>query len=277
MNTTYRKKPLWNQKVNVRLMDLLKLIFLIVLVQIVISCDECDVIWWRTVSLKGLLSGWHPAGAEWGRDPSRHGGRHLHRLLHGSAVRWREEQQSHEGPGSWVGHGVLPLYWQLSLNCLHLFFTCKYRLFYFLFVNSFLSQDMNSFFKKILDLTYPVTSMFSGASFNSSINVVFKGKQIEVRLEIFLIESSQKRKTKEKRESKAVRQKELLDLTKFKRKSVLFKSFNSKVWPASNLSAVLCVFIKVYFVSHYAASLTFRWHCLKKTYLFSGIWFWTPL
>lgn len=36
-------------------------------------------------------------------------------------------------------------------------------------------------FKKVLDLTYPVTSMFSGASFNSSISGVFKGKQIEVR------------------------------------------------------------------------------------------------
>lgn len=35
-------------------------------------------------------------------------------------------------------------------------------------------------FKKILDLTYPVTSMFTGASFNSSISALFKGKQIEV-------------------------------------------------------------------------------------------------
>ena len=39
---------------------------------------------------------------------------------------------------------------------------------------------MTSIFKKVLDLTYPVTSMFSGASFNSSISSVFKGKQIEV-------------------------------------------------------------------------------------------------
>lgn len=39
---------------------------------------------------------------------------------------------------------------------------------------------MTSVFKKILDLTYPITSMFSGASFNSSINDVFKNKQIEV-------------------------------------------------------------------------------------------------
>lgn len=39
---------------------------------------------------------------------------------------------------------------------------------------------MTSYFKKILDLTYPVTSMFSGASFNSGISSVFKGKQIEV-------------------------------------------------------------------------------------------------
>lgn len=48
-------------------------------------------------------------------------------------------------------------------------------------VNFLCLQDMTSYFKKILDLTYPITSMFSGASFNSSISSVFKGKQIEVR------------------------------------------------------------------------------------------------
>ncbi|XP_069557612.1 patatin-like phospholipase domain-containing protein 7 [Brachyistius frenatus] len=41
------------------------------------------------------------------------------------------------------------------------------------------AMDMTSYFKKILDLTYPVTSMFSGASFNSSLSFVFKDKQIE--------------------------------------------------------------------------------------------------
>ncbi|XP_076005517.1 patatin-like phospholipase domain-containing protein 7 [Genypterus blacodes] len=41
------------------------------------------------------------------------------------------------------------------------------------------AMDMTSIFKKVLDLTYPVTSMFSGASFNSSISSVFKDKQIE--------------------------------------------------------------------------------------------------
>ncbi|KAM9393186.1 patatin-like phospholipase domain-containing protein 7 isoform 2-T2 [Pholidichthys leucotaenia] len=41
------------------------------------------------------------------------------------------------------------------------------------------AKDMTSYFKRILDLTYPVTSMFSGASFNSSISSVFKNKQIE--------------------------------------------------------------------------------------------------
>ncbi|KAM3874365.1 patatin-like phospholipase domain-containing protein 7a [Diretmus argenteus] len=41
------------------------------------------------------------------------------------------------------------------------------------------AMEMTSVFKKVLDLTYPVTSMFSGASFNSSLNNVFKGKQIE--------------------------------------------------------------------------------------------------
>ncbi|XP_026787188.1 patatin-like phospholipase domain-containing protein 7 [Pangasianodon hypophthalmus] len=39
--------------------------------------------------------------------------------------------------------------------------------------------EFGSMFKKILDLTYPVTSMFTGASFNSSIGAMFKDKQIE--------------------------------------------------------------------------------------------------
>ena len=42
-------------------------------------------------------------------------------------------------------------------------------------------QEMTSVFKKVLDLTYPITSMFSGAAFNSGISKVFKLKQIEVR------------------------------------------------------------------------------------------------
>ncbi|XP_067087723.1 patatin-like phospholipase domain-containing protein 7 isoform X1 [Osmerus mordax] len=41
------------------------------------------------------------------------------------------------------------------------------------------AMDMTSIFKKVLDLTYPVTSMFSGASFNSSVSSALKGKQIE--------------------------------------------------------------------------------------------------
>ncbi|XP_071396890.1 patatin-like phospholipase domain-containing protein 7 [Centroberyx affinis] len=41
------------------------------------------------------------------------------------------------------------------------------------------AMEMTSVFKKVLDLTYPVTSMFSGAAFNSGISNVFKGKQIE--------------------------------------------------------------------------------------------------
>ncbi|XP_011480200.1 patatin-like phospholipase domain-containing protein 7 isoform X3 [Oryzias latipes] len=41
------------------------------------------------------------------------------------------------------------------------------------------AMEMTSVYKKFLDLTYPVTSMFSGSSFNSSINNVFKSKQIE--------------------------------------------------------------------------------------------------
>ncbi|KAM3867690.1 patatin-like phospholipase domain-containing protein 7 [Diretmus argenteus] len=41
------------------------------------------------------------------------------------------------------------------------------------------AMDMTSIFKKVLDLTYPVTSMFTGASFNNGVSSVFKGKQIE--------------------------------------------------------------------------------------------------
>jgi len=40
---------------------------------------------------------------------------------------------------------------------------------------------MNSVFKTVLDLTYPITSMFSGSAFNTSISKVFEDKQIEVR------------------------------------------------------------------------------------------------
>lgn len=39
---------------------------------------------------------------------------------------------------------------------------------------------MNSVFATVLDLTYPITSMFSGSAFNDSINKVFQDKQIEV-------------------------------------------------------------------------------------------------
>ncbi|XP_026068364.1 patatin-like phospholipase domain-containing protein 7 [Carassius auratus] len=41
------------------------------------------------------------------------------------------------------------------------------------------AMDFGSIFKKITDLTYPVTSMFTGASFNSSISGIFQDKQIE--------------------------------------------------------------------------------------------------
>ncbi|KAI1900623.1 hypothetical protein AGOR_G00051830 [Albula goreensis] len=41
------------------------------------------------------------------------------------------------------------------------------------------AMEMTSVFKKIVDLTYPITSMFSGATFNSGVSTVFKGKQIE--------------------------------------------------------------------------------------------------
>ncbi|MGH0171918.1 UNVERIFIED_CONTAM: hypothetical protein FKN15_062138 [Acipenser sinensis] len=45
------------------------------------------------------------------------------------------------------------------------------------------AKAMNSVFKTVLDLTYPITSMFSGSAFNTSISKVFQDKQIEVRLD----------------------------------------------------------------------------------------------
>uniref|UniRef100_A0A8D2Q7W3 lysophospholipase n=1 Tax=Varanus komodoensis TaxID=61221 RepID=A0A8D2Q7W3_VARKO len=41
------------------------------------------------------------------------------------------------------------------------------------------AMNMNSVFRTVLDLTYPITSMFSGAFFNSGICDIFKDKQIE--------------------------------------------------------------------------------------------------
>ncbi|XP_034454285.1 neuropathy target esterase isoform X2 [Hippoglossus hippoglossus] len=41
------------------------------------------------------------------------------------------------------------------------------------------SKAMNSVFKTVLDLTYPITSMFSGSAFNTSIYKVFHDKQAE--------------------------------------------------------------------------------------------------
>uniref|UniRef100_A0A670ZE79 lysophospholipase n=1 Tax=Pseudonaja textilis TaxID=8673 RepID=A0A670ZE79_PSETE len=41
------------------------------------------------------------------------------------------------------------------------------------------AMNMNSVFKTVLDLTYPITSMFSGASFNNGICDIFRDKQIE--------------------------------------------------------------------------------------------------
>ncbi|XP_051022142.1 LOW QUALITY PROTEIN: patatin-like phospholipase domain-containing protein 7 [Acomys russatus] len=41
------------------------------------------------------------------------------------------------------------------------------------------AEDMTSMVKTIMDLTYPITSMFSGTGFNSSISSVFRDRQIE--------------------------------------------------------------------------------------------------
>ncbi|XP_052581440.1 patatin-like phospholipase domain-containing protein 7 isoform X3 [Peromyscus californicus insignis] len=41
------------------------------------------------------------------------------------------------------------------------------------------AEDMTSMMKTILDLTYPITSMFSGTGFNNSISSIFRDRQIE--------------------------------------------------------------------------------------------------
>ncbi|XP_069460025.1 patatin-like phospholipase domain-containing protein 6 isoform X2 [Ambystoma mexicanum] len=41
------------------------------------------------------------------------------------------------------------------------------------------AKSMNSVFRTVLDLTYPITSMFSGSAFNTSVYKVFQDKQIE--------------------------------------------------------------------------------------------------
>ncbi|XP_072908301.1 patatin-like phospholipase domain-containing protein 7 [Hemitrygon akajei] len=41
------------------------------------------------------------------------------------------------------------------------------------------AKEMTNVLKKVLDLTYPITSMFSGSAFNRSINKIFEDKQIE--------------------------------------------------------------------------------------------------
>lgn len=41
------------------------------------------------------------------------------------------------------------------------------------------SSEMGSFIPKLFDLTYPITSMFSGSSFNRGIHMIFKDTQIE--------------------------------------------------------------------------------------------------
>lgn len=38
---------------------------------------------------------------------------------------------------------------------------------------------MTSIYNQVMDITYPVTSMFTGSGFNNSIEEVFENKQIE--------------------------------------------------------------------------------------------------
>lgn len=47
---------------------------------------------------------------------------------------------------------------------------------------AYISSELGAITPKLFDLTYPITSMFSGASFNKGIHAVFQEVQIEVRM-----------------------------------------------------------------------------------------------
>lgn len=83
------------------------------------------------------------------------------------------------GSGLWYVHFITDTFsYLLKQSEIHIVLQ-KFLVHSYLTSSGFV-QGMTSYFKKILDLTYPVTSMFSGASFNYSISSVFKDKQIEV-------------------------------------------------------------------------------------------------
>lgn len=73
--------------------------------------------------------------------------------------------------------GVSKIDWPvINVKKNHLYYVCTPNLMLiFLY-----PQAMNSVFKTVLDLTYPITSMFSGSAFNTSIYNVFEDKQAEV-------------------------------------------------------------------------------------------------
>ena len=147
-------------------------------------------------------------------DSHRHRGRDFHRLVHRCAVRGGAERSQDQAEGARVVQGrslplpVAPQHTPLCVLCARgtlISQNCKRSVSLslllsfsplFLSLSPFPSPSispsppssislrpskaMNSVFKTVLDLTYPITSMFSGSAFNTSISKVFQDKQAEV-------------------------------------------------------------------------------------------------
>lgn len=141
-------------------------------------------------------------------DSYWHSGRDLNRLVHWCTVRWGEERRQNQTESQGVVQGT-----SHNISVIQSFLSCSYSVskmtcFNFKWKRFNLSsslqcktsfnvikgeclvtdekhfvvqQAMNSVFKTVLDLTYPITSMFSGSAFNTSIYKVFQDKQAEVR------------------------------------------------------------------------------------------------
>ena len=110
-------------------------------------------------------SSWHDQSHPRSRNPYWHGGRCKHRCLHGSPLVYGEENR------------------QCGLESQDLVL-CEY-LFEFVICSSSLTlvlllwQKMTQLWRQLVDLTYPVTSMFSGAGFNHLIREVF-GEEAQI-------------------------------------------------------------------------------------------------
>lgn len=91
------------------------------------------------------------------RNPYRHGGRSEHWCVHGRSVVYGERH-----PASYTqGQSVVDGRRSVKLTALEYLFSLV------------LLQKMTQLWRQLVDLTYPVTSMFSGAGFNHMIREVF--------------------------------------------------------------------------------------------------------